>query len=159
MLPGLEAVGAPVGVQVEDGAVIGCGVVSGQIAPRIVNGANANAFTRLCQRRADAAEQRAIRSGAPNVVLWASTWERDALEVGSGADQKALAPGSPQWYSVLFKRMEERVQQFTANGATVVMLTQPPFVLSGAATEPTPQDEGLRAPEHPVDRLRFRTRT
>ena len=93
LLPGLETVGGPLGVQVEDGSVIGCGVVSGQIAPRIVNGANANAATRLCQRRADAAEQRAIRSGPPKVVLWVSTWERDALEVGSGADQKVLAPG------------------------------------------------------------------
>ena len=63
----------------------------------------------------------------------------NALEVGSGADQKVLAPGSPQWYAVLFKRMEERVRQFTARGATVVMLTQPPFVVGNH--EPTPQDE------------------
>jgi len=136
MLPGLEAVGGPVGVQVEDGAVIGCGVVSGLVAPRIVDGANVNAASRLCQKRAEAAEQRGIRSGAPNVVLWASTWERAALEVGSGVDQRVLAQGSPQWSSVLLKRMEERVQQFTAKGATVVMLTQPPFV-----GEPTTQDK------------------
>jgi hypothetical protein len=141
MLPGLEAVGEPVGVQFEDGAVIGCGVVSGQIAPRIVNGTNVNAATRLCQSRADAVEQRGIRSGAPNVVLWMSTWERDALEVGSGTDQKVLAQGSRQWYSVLLTRMKERVQQFTAKGATVVILTQPPFARPGAPTEPNRQDE------------------
>jgi hypothetical protein len=115
--------------------------VSGQIAPRFVDGANVNSGTRSCQTRAEAAEQRGLHSGHPNVVLWASLWERDALAVGSGADQKVFAPGSPQWSSVLLKRMEERVQQFTANGATVVMLTQPPFILPGRPTEPTPQDK------------------
>ncbi len=135
MLPGLEAVGAPVGVQIEDGAVIGCGVVSGQIAPHIVDGANVNASTRLCQRRADAAEQRAIRSGPPQVVLWASAWERDSLRVGNGTHQRVLVQGSPQWYAYLLQRMQERLQQFTATGATVVLLTQPPFVLSPTADD------------------------
>jgi peptidoglycan/LPS O-acetylase OafA/YrhL len=141
MLPGLEAVGAPVGVRVEDAAVIGCGVVSGQIAPHFVDGANVNSATRSCQTRAAAAEDRGLHSGHPNVVLWASLWEREALVVGNGVDQKVLAQGSPQWYSVLLKRMEERVQQFAATGATVVMLTQPPFVLPGRPTAPTPQDK------------------
>ena len=67
--------------------------------------------------------------------------ERDALLVGSGGHQRVLAQGSPQWYSVLMKRMEARVQQFTASGASVVMLTQPPFVPTGNPTRPTPQDE------------------
>jgi hypothetical protein len=140
MLPGLQAVAAPVGVRVEDAAVIGCGVVSGQIAPHFVDGANVNSATRSCQTRAAAAEQRGLHSGHPKVVLWASLWEREALVVGSGAGQKVFAPGSPQWSSVLLKRMEERVQQLAAKGATVVMLTQPPIILPGRPTKPTPQD-------------------
>ncbi len=143
MLPGLAAVGAPVGVDVEDAAVIGCGVVSGEIAPRLVNGSNVNRASSLCQTRAIEAENRALRSGRPNVVVWASSWEREALLVGSGNGQKVLEPGSAQWYSVLQKRMQERVRQFTSTGATVVMLTQPPFVLPGNLASQKPQDESF----------------
>jgi len=108
-----------------------------------VNGVNLNAATRLCQKRAAVAYQRAIRAGPPKVVLWMSSWERDALAVGSGPGQKVLQQGSPQWSSVLMKRMEQRVRQFTATGATVVMLTQPPFVRPGSPTRPDQQDESF----------------
>ena len=141
MLPGLEAVGAPAGVRIEDGAVIGCGVVSGQIAPNIINGRNVNASSRTCQSRANAAEAKALRAGHPSVVLWASTWERTSLVVRSGAQQKVVDQGSPRWYAVLLKRMEERVRRFTATGATVIMLTQAPFYDSGNPVGPTNQDE------------------
>ena len=141
MLPGLEAVGAPVGVRIENGAVIGCGVVSGEIAPRVVDGANVNEPSQTCQSRANAAETQALRSGLPNVVLWASTWERSSLVSGSGADQKVLTPGSPQWYATLRERMQQRVRRLTASGATVVLLTQPPFVDFGKTGGPTSQDK------------------
>ena len=141
MLPGLEAVGAPVGVRIENAAVIGCGVVSAEIAPKIVDGRNVNSDSRLCQSRANAAEAQAVRAGRPNIVLWASSWERAALTVGSGNHQKVVTQGSPQWYAVLQRRMQKRVRQFTASGATVVMLTQPPFVDLGHPTGPTTQDK------------------
>ena len=50
MLPGLEAVAAPAGVQIENAAVIGCGVVSGEVAPQVTNGVNANACLDTLQR-------------------------------------------------------------------------------------------------------------
>ena len=109
MVPGLEAVGAPAGVRIENAAVVGCGVVSGEIAPDIVNGKNVNSVTRLCQSRANAAQARALRSGHPNIVLWASSWERSSLVVGDGNHQKVVTQGSPQWYAVLQRRMRERV--------------------------------------------------
>jgi peptidoglycan/LPS O-acetylase OafA/YrhL len=140
MLPGLEAVASPVGVRVEDGAVIGCGVVSGQIAPRIVNGTNVESPTATCQRRANAAEARAIRSGRPNIVLWASSWEGSALVVGSGPHQKVVAPGSPQWKAVLLQRMNARLRPLTAAGATLVMVTQAPFATDTHTGQPG-QDE------------------
>jgi peptidoglycan/LPS O-acetylase OafA/YrhL len=140
MLPGLEAVGAPLGVRVENAAVIGCGIVSGQI-PYRVNGKLATNPTRFCQSRADAAETRALRQGRPNIVLWASSWEMDALLIGSTAKPKVLVQGSPQWYAVLLRRMEQRIRQFTATGATVVMLTQPAFADFGKPTVPTPEDK------------------
>jgi hypothetical protein len=37
--------------------------------------------------------------------------------------------------------MEQRVRKFTETGATVVMLTQPPYWQSGNPTGPTPQDK------------------
>ena len=140
MVPGLEAVAEPAGVGIEDGSVIGCGVVSGQIAPSYSDGRNINASTRTCQHSAIAAEDRALRSGRPNVVLWGSTWERDALEVGSRDHQQAVVAGTPQWSALLMKRMEARVRTFTATGATVVMLTQPPFYDNGNPSTPTPDD-------------------
>jgi peptidoglycan/LPS O-acetylase OafA/YrhL len=136
MLPGLEAVGARVGVRIENAAVIGCGVVSGEIAPRVVNGENVNMTSQTCQSRASAAEARALKSGPPKVVLWASTWERSSIVSGSGANQKVLTPGSPQWNATLQKRMQQRVRRLTASGATVVLLTQPPFVVFGNAGGP-----------------------
>jgi hypothetical protein len=140
MLPGLQAVGAPEGVQVENGAVVGCGVVSDEVPPEKYNG-KIEDTSRTCQSRVNAAEARAIRSGRPNVVLWASTWERNDLVVGSGRHRQVVAAGSPEWSTLLQKRMDQRVRQFTATGATVVMLTQPPFADLGNPTGPTPQDE------------------
>jgi peptidoglycan/LPS O-acetylase OafA/YrhL len=141
MLAGLEAVGSPVGVRIEDGAVIGCGVVSGEIAPLYSNGVNLNSTSSTCQSRADAAEARAIRSGRPNIVLWSSSWERSSLMVGSGSHKVDVAAGSSQWYAVLRKRMEARIRRFTASGATVVLLTQAPFAASGDAAGPTSDDK------------------
>ena len=140
MLPGLEAVGGPVGVRVEDASVIGCGVVSGEIAPSFTDGRNVNASTRTCQQRAIASENRALHSGRPNVVVWASSWERSALVVGSGTHQTVVVPGSPRWSAVLINRIEAHVRTFTRTGATVVMLTQPPFTDSGSPSSPTARD-------------------
>ena len=142
MLPGLDAVAAPAGVQIENAAVIGCGVVSGEVAPQVTNGVNANAASSRCSSQASAEEKRALRSGPPNVVVWSSSWERSSLVVGQGADQKVLKQGSPQWYAVLTKRISQRLKEFTATGATVDLLTQAPFVPLGAHPAlSTPSDE------------------
>jgi peptidoglycan/LPS O-acetylase OafA/YrhL len=143
MLPGLEAVGELAGIKVEDAAVIGCGEVSGRIAPLIINGRNVNSLSRFCQSRANAAVNSALKLGRPNIVVWSSTWERAALVVGSGSHQKVLQPGSPQWYQVLMQRMTKRVRLFTDTGATVVLLNEPPFVDPGKPTRPTPADEAF----------------
>jgi peptidoglycan/LPS O-acetylase OafA/YrhL len=127
MLPGLEAVAEPAGVRVEDGPVVGCGVVSGQLAPDVVNGRIVNASTKACPRRVEQAEQRALSGGRPNVVVWASSWEREALLVGTGAHQRVVEPGSRQWTAVLTEKMNARVKEFTDMGATVYLLTQPAF--------------------------------
>ena len=89
---------------------------------------NVNAASRTCQGRAAEAVARARASGAPDVVLWSSAWERSGLVVTRRGGATVLSPGSPQWYAVLTKRIEDRLHQLTASGATVVMVTQPPYV-------------------------------
>jgi peptidoglycan/LPS O-acetylase OafA/YrhL len=140
MLPGLEAVGGLAGVRIENAAVVGCGVVSGEIAPLVRNGKNVNSATSRCQDKADTAEAQALKQGRPTVVLWASSWERSSLVVGSGTHRTIVATDTPQWYALVTKRMEQRVQQLTATGATLVMLTQPPFAETGVSG-PTAADE------------------
>ena len=93
MLPGLEAVAAPAGVQIENAAVVGCGVVSGEIAPQITNGVNVNALSSKCSSAASAQVKRALRSGKPNVVLWGSSWEREAPGRRAGCTQESPAAG------------------------------------------------------------------
>jgi SGNH domain (fused to AT3 domains) len=102
-----------------------------------------NGSSPLCPSRVEATQARALRSGRPNIVLWASAWERTALVIGSGGHEKVLTAGSPQWYAVMQKRMHQRVAQFAATGATVVMLTQPPFVDFGNPPGPTTQDKAF----------------
>ena len=142
MLAGLEAVGNPTGVQIENATIIGCGVVSGEIAPDNVDSKNLNSSTATCQRAANRTEQKALRSGPPNVVLWSSSWERAPLLVGTGDQQRAVQPGTQEWYTVLRKRMTARVRVFTSTGATVYMLTQAPFWLPAEkpGSGPTPAD-------------------
>jgi len=143
MLPGLEAVGSLTGIKVEDAAVIGCGVVSGRIAPDFLDGANVYAFTKVCQSRANTAVKSALKLGPPKVVIWSSSWERLALLVGSGSHQKVLQPGSSQWYHALMQRITERVHLFTDAGATVYLLNQPAFVEPGNPTHPTSNDDAF----------------
>ena len=143
LVPGLEAVAAPAGVAVENGTVIGCGVVSGEVAPPTDGEPSfptTEETSRPCAERARVAEEHALRSGPPNVVVWASTWERNSLVLGSGSHKRVVDQGSAQWYAVLQQRMDTRVQQFTAAGATVVLLTEPPQVELGDRSAPTPLD-------------------
>ena len=80
--------------------------------------------------------------GQPDVVLWASSWERDPIVVGSGSHQRVLVQGSGPWETVLLQRMTQRIRQFEADGATVVLLTQPPFVRFGSY-RPDARGQGL----------------
>jgi len=141
MIPGLEAVGGAAGVRIENATVIACGVVSGEIAPFKENGKHVNTATSRCQAKADAAEAQALKQGRPNVVLWSSSWERGSLVVGSGTKRTIVATGTPQWYALVTERMAQRVQRFTATGATVVMLTQPPFAESKVSGPTTADGE------------------
>ncbi len=143
LLPGLTALGDRLGVQVENGAVIGCGVVSGQIAPRFVDGRNLSAPTQRCPTEALDSETSALRRGPPDVVLWSSSWERSDFMAGSGPNQRVLRAGTAAWRDELWRRLDQRVQLFTNAGATVVLLTQPPFVQLVGRQIVSPDDENF----------------
>ena len=143
MLPGLEAVAPSYGVQIGNGAIIGCGVVSGQVEPVYYDGLNVAAFTKSCQRRANHVEATAIRREKPNVILWGSTEERESIIVNTAKGPKILLNSSAQWKSVMLHRMDTRVEQLLATGAKVFLLLQPPFVNNGRPTRPTSSDKAF----------------
>jgi hypothetical protein len=126
LLPGLEAVGPSYGLQFHDGAVIGCGVVSGEQAPFYVSGLNYVAYTAKCQSDADHAEVTAIERYDPRVIVWGSTDERSSFVDSTSAGSKVLVSGSAEWKSVMLKRMNDRVDTFIAAGAKVILVLEPP---------------------------------
>ncbi len=128
MLIGLQAVGPSYGMQFENGAVIGCGIVSGVIAPYYVNDHNIVAYTSLCQGQANQAESQAIERYHPSLILWASTDERSSIVVDTAHGNRVLHSGSPEWKSVMLQRMDARVVKFLATGARVVLTLAPPEV-------------------------------
>ena len=134
LLIGLQAVGPSHGMQFENGAVIGCGIVSGVIAPDYLYGHNVVAYTSLCQGQANSAESSAIERYHPSLILWGSTDERSSIVVSSAHGTKTLASGSPEWESVMLQRMNTRVKKFLATGARVVLLLEPSAVHSNNAT-------------------------
>jgi peptidoglycan/LPS O-acetylase OafA/YrhL len=143
LMPGLAAVGSLYGLQVDSGAVIGCGIVSGRIAPAFYSidpGVDVEMGTDVCAKRAFGAEMSAIRRDSPNIILWSSTWEKASILVNTRSGHKVLLQGTPQWQATMLQRMEARLQQFIATGATVILLEQPPFVDSGKPARPTASD-------------------
>jgi peptidoglycan/LPS O-acetylase OafA/YrhL len=140
MVEGLAAVGDVDGVRVADGTVIGCGVVSGRVPPYYYGGVNLERLTKNCQAEANSRETSAIAERSPNVILWGSQEERASVLATSGSGNKVLVTGTPEWKTVMLRRMNARVTQFLATGAKVVLLLQPAFVEAGSPTKPTEDD-------------------
>jgi peptidoglycan/LPS O-acetylase OafA/YrhL len=134
LLIGLQAVGPSYGMQFENGAVIGCGIVSGVIAPFYLDGHNIVAYTTLCQGQANRAESLAIERYHPSLILWGSTDERSAIVVNTAQGTKVLASGSPEWRSVMLQRMDTRVNKFLATGARVILTLAAPAVHTSGST-------------------------
>ena len=124
LLPGLTAVGPTYGLKFHSGAVVGCGIVSGQLAPFYEGQLNVAAYTAKCQAEADRDEYSAIERYDPRIVLWGSTDERSSVVV-HGAQNKVLVSGSSQWRAVMLRRISERVERLLATGAKVILLLQP----------------------------------
>jgi hypothetical protein len=136
LLPGLQAVGPSYGMQFENGAVIGCGVVSGEVDPAYINGQNVDGYTDKCQGDANLAETEAIERFRPSLIVWGSTEEHDSIVVDTPTGSKVLTAGSREWKTVMLQRIDDRVGQFVATGARVVLLLEPPQVHTGSQQGP-----------------------
>jgi hypothetical protein len=133
-------VGPSYGMQFQNGAVIGCGIVSGALAPDIVDGVNFSAYTDKCQGEANRAESLAIERYRPNLIVWVSTDERSSIVAGTSQGSPVLVSGSEKWKKVMLQRMETRVEKFRATGANVVLVLEPPAFHGGSKTQPNASD-------------------
>ncbi len=128
-------VGKAAGLQVDQAAVIACGIAAGEIAP-------GDAFTApgsdACPDLTQAALRPALRHD-PDVVLWLSSWERADIRV----DGRTLRSGTPAWEREMTRRMDKVLRQLTRRGAHVVIASQAP----SAAAQFHRLQEGAQAKE------------
>jgi peptidoglycan/LPS O-acetylase OafA/YrhL len=125
LLTGLEATAATQGAQVDNAAILGCGVVADTVwkesfLPR--------PFAKHCPGLARTRQQRAIDRAAPNAIVWWSEWETSDLEV----DGKQVKFGSDRFDEVLNQRMENVFERLHRPGVPIVILTSPPLLPSPA---------------------------
>ena len=131
LLPGLQAVGPSYGMQIENGAVIGCGVVSGEIAPFHRSRRQLHRGHDQVSGGSQHAETHAIERYRPSLIVWGSTDEHNSIVVDTPAGSKILDSGSPAWKSIMSERIDTRVEKFLATGARVILLLEPPIVHGG----------------------------
>ena len=133
LLPGLQAAGPSYGLRFENGALLGCGVVSGTIAPIYIYGSvNVATYTDKCQGQANLAETRAIEHYRPSLVVWGSTEEQNSIVADTPTGSEVLHTGSAEWRSVMLHRINDRVDEFMASGARVILLLEPPPARTGS---------------------------
>ena len=149
MLAGLEAAGAPLGVRVENAAVIGCGVVSGQVAPYIYKGRDLNSGSRFCQSKANAVEARALRAGFSQCRLVGE----HLGEERTGCRKRCQSKGAcPRIAAVV-----RRIVATNGTAGTAIHLDRchcrdahsATFLAKRKSNEADPPGQGLRAPERP----------
>jgi len=135
ILPGLMAVAPSFGAQVGNGAVDGCGIVSGRIAPIYVNGVDVERLTGSCQAEALSAETASINAQDPNVIVWMSSWERQSIVSTGTGGNRILLSGTPQWRKEMFSRIDARITSLTSTGAKVVFVLSPPRAYPGSTQQ------------------------
>ena len=143
LLPGLQAVGPEYGIHFLNGAVIGCGVVSGQIAPYYAANYNIVAYTKQCQGQANNVESQMLERYRPRVIVWGSTEERQSILVRTPRGSTVLQEGTPAWRAVMLHRIDARVQEFLSLGARVVLVSEPAPADVGLEPNPHEQDVGI----------------
>lgn len=117
LVVGLDRVGAAVHIPVHNGAVMGCGVVSGEVVP--VHGLPPRAWSRQCPDLVDHALDTALAASTPDLVLWYSTWEIESRYVGD----RVSKIGTEADDALLVRRIDALHRRLLALGARLVFLT------------------------------------
>jgi peptidoglycan/LPS O-acetylase OafA/YrhL len=118
--PGMKVVAKAADIKVDQGAVIACGIASGEVeSGSVLVPPNSDQCPALVGGTLDGVLKR-VRH--PDVALWLSSWERADLKVGD----KALKAGTPAWDRVMTKRMEKVLGKLRKAGAHVVIATLAP---------------------------------
>jgi hypothetical protein len=126
LYPGLWAVGREGGVTVDQGAVVGCGIVSDDVTP--TGGEAVMAGSDTCHDLVAYTEAKAIERARPDVVVWFSSWERFNLRVGN----RIVRSGTPRADALLLSRMDDAFSRLTAPRARLVIVTLPLFTRGSA---------------------------
>jgi hypothetical protein len=121
LLGAVEVVGGAAGWKVNQGAVVGCGIVSGEVVSGTVR-VPPSSFQ--CPFLVSGALDQSFKQHRPQVALWVSSWERADLKVGD----QTLKAGSKAWERTLQKRMDATLRQITRRGTHVVVATQASLV-------------------------------
>ena len=119
LLTGLEAQGRTIDATVSNGAMLGCGIVAGAIAPRYPM--MTRSWARSCESRVNHIVDDVVASSHPDVMIWFSGWETDDLEV----DHHVAVFGTPEHTKLLLDRMERLYRRSRAPGRKLVILTMP----------------------------------
>jgi peptidoglycan/LPS O-acetylase OafA/YrhL len=120
LFTGLSAVGNTVGADVQQASVFGCGVASGAITT--TRGEQITPNSDRCPRMVELLTLPALEQFKPDVVVWASIWEKSDLQVGD----RVLRSGTPEGDREMLRRMDDALAKVTAHGARVVVLNLPP---------------------------------
>ena len=119
LAPAVQAEAADRGVTLTAATRPGCGVITG--IPALPDGTEI-AWGRKCDREAVSYLETSVRDGAPQVVLWLSTWEAADRIV----DGVFYPFGTARADAMLLQRFEESRALLTSAGARLVVLTTPP---------------------------------
>lgn len=116
--PGFRAVGPSQRYRSQDFSIIGCGVVSGELAGK---GDSIPRLTDRCARYAMEARN-LIQKDDPDVIVWMSIWEKNDLRV----DGRTVFAGTPEHDQIISSRMEAAYKTLTRKGARLVLVAAAP---------------------------------
>lgn len=112
--PGLKVVGKAAGWRVDQGAVIACGIASGEVVSGAVR---VPPNTWQCPNLVGIAVDFSVRRSRPDVVLWLSSWERSDLKVRG----RTLVAGTKAWERALQHKMDKVLARLERTDAHVVI--------------------------------------
>jgi peptidoglycan/LPS O-acetylase OafA/YrhL len=137
LLPGIEAVAPDAGMDIGPAAVIGCGIVTGEVTSTAETVPAGGDRCPQLMRDAEAAARAAV--GPPGVVLWMSVWEKNDLVV----DGERVAFGSARWREIMEGRVDAALARLTADGARVLLVTQPSHAEGRYQGQVVPRSDAL----------------